>query len=36
VLRNDALDVVYGTRRGFASLGVPYMAHILPPTSWPL
>jgi hypothetical protein len=35
VLRNDALDVVYGTRRGFASLGVPYMAHILPPTAWP-
>jgi Gluconate 2-dehydrogenase subunit 3 len=35
VLRNDALDVMYGTRRGFASLGVPYMAHILPPTAWP-
>lgn len=35
VLRNDALDVVYGTRAGFTHLGVPYMAHIEPPTDWP-
>jgi hypothetical protein len=35
VLRNDALDVVYGTRAGFTRLGVPYMAHIQPPTDWP-
>lgn len=35
VLRNDALDVVYGTRAGFNRLGVPYMAHIEPPTDWP-
>jgi hypothetical protein len=35
VLRNDALDVVYGTRAGFTRLGVPYMAHIEPPTDWP-
>ncbi len=31
VLRSDAIDVVYGTREGFARLGVPYMAHIEPP-----
>lgn len=35
VLRNDALDVYYGTRTGFAELGIPYMAHILPPEKWP-
>lgn len=35
VLRNDALDVVYGTRTGFNRLGVPYMAHIEPPSDWP-
>jgi hypothetical protein len=35
VLRNDALDVVYGTEAGFAKLGIPYMAHISPPTRWP-
>lgn len=34
VLRNDAVDVVYGTPEGFAKLGVPYMAHIMPPTKW--
>jgi Gluconate 2-dehydrogenase subunit 3 len=33
-LRNDAVDVVYGTVEGFARLGVPYMPHILPPRSW--
>lgn len=34
VLRSDAVDVVYGTKAGFASLGVPYMAHIEPPSRW--
>ena len=34
VLRNDAIDVVYGTRQGVESLGIPYMAHIEPPSRW--
>jgi len=34
ILRNDAIDVVYGTVEGFARLGVPYMPHILPARSW--
>ena len=34
VLRSDAVDVVYGTRAGFERLGVPYMAHIEPPSRW--
>ena len=34
VLRSDAVDVVYGTEAGFARLGVPYMAHITPPSPW--
>lgn len=34
VLRSDAVDVVYGTPEGFEKLGVPYMAHIEPPTRW--
>jgi len=34
VLRNDAVDVVYGTSAGFEQLGVPYMAHIEPPSRW--
>ena len=34
MLRNDAIDVVYGTADGFAQLGVPYMAHIMPERSW--
>ena len=33
-LRNDAVDVVYGTMEGFADLGIPYMAHIEPPRAW--
>jgi hypothetical protein len=33
-LRSDAIDVVYGTQRGFENLGVPYMAHIAPPSRW--
>lgn len=34
VLRGDAIDVVYGTERGFEELGIPYEAHILPPSRW--
>ncbi len=34
VLRNDACDVLYGTQQGFSELGVPYLAHIEPPTPW--
>ena len=34
VLRSDAIDVVYGTAEGFAKLGIPYMAHIKPPSNW--
>jgi hypothetical protein len=30
-MRNDAVDVVYGTVKGFEKLGIPYMEHILPP-----
>ncbi len=33
-LRADACDVVYGTEVGFEKLGVPYMAHIAPPSEW--
>ncbi len=33
-LRNDAVDVVYGTMEGFAHLGIPYLAHIEPPRTW--
>lgn len=35
VSRADAVDVVYGTVRGFARLGVPYRPHIAPPLAWP-
>lgn len=34
VLRNDAVDVVYGTPEGFAKLGIPYQPHIAPPAHW--
>jgi hypothetical protein len=34
VVRNDAVDVMYGTQGGFELLGVPYMAHIAPPSRW--
>jgi gluconate 2-dehydrogenase subunit 3-like protein len=33
-MRNDAVDVVYGTVEGFKKLGVPYAEHILPPEGW--
>ena len=31
IVRNDAIDVVYGSIKGFEALGIPYMPHILPP-----
>ena len=34
ILRNDAVDVVYGTMEGFEALGIPYLAHITPPRTW--
>lgn len=34
VLRNDAVDVVYGTMEGFEKLGIPYLAHIAPTAKW--
>jgi len=34
VVRNDAVDVVYGTKDGVESLDIPYMAHIEPPSRW--
>ena len=34
MLRNDAIDVAYGTVEGFARLNFPYMPHILPERSW--
>ena len=34
VTRSDAVDVVYGTMEGYASLGIPYMAHIPPEKRW--
>lgn len=33
-LRNDAVDVYYGTQQGFEKLGVPYLALIAPPKPW--
>jgi hypothetical protein len=34
LLRNDAVDVVYGTVEGFERLGIPYMPHVVPPAKW--
>jgi hypothetical protein len=34
VVRSDAVDVIYGTQAGFEQLGIPYMAHIEPPSRW--
>ena len=34
VLRSDAVDVVYGTKAGVERLGLPYRAHIEPPSRW--
>ena len=32
--RSDAVDVVYGTKEGFARIGVPYEPLIEPPSPW--
>src|SRR5215470_15876454 len=32
--RSDAVDVVYGTKEGFARIGVPYQPLIEPPSPW--
>jgi hypothetical protein len=34
ILRNDAVDVVYGTMEGAERLGVPYMALVPPKARW--
>ncbi len=34
VLRNDAIDAAYGVPDAYASLQIPYMAHIEPPRPW--
>jgi hypothetical protein len=34
ILRTDAVDVVYGTMEGYAALGIPYQAHIVPERRW--
>ena len=34
ILRSDAVDVVYGTMDGYAALGIPYQAHIVPTKRW--
>lgn len=34
VVRNDAVDVTYGTAEGFEALNIPYRAHIQPPSRW--
>ncbi len=34
VARLDAVDIAYGTRAGFARLGVDYLPHIEPETDW--
>lgn len=34
VLRNDAIDALYGAPSGFEKLKVPYMPHIMPPKPW--
>ncbi len=34
VSRSDAVDVVYGTMRGFRDLDIPYLQHIRPDRPW--
>lgn len=34
IMREDGVDVVYGTVAGFERLGVPYMPHVLPTARW--
>jgi hypothetical protein len=33
-LRNDAVDVVYGSEAAYDKLNLPYMAHIAPLRPW--
>jgi hypothetical protein len=34
MMRNDGVDVVYGSVEGFKTLDMPYMPHIMPKTTW--
>jgi gluconate 2-dehydrogenase subunit 3-like protein len=34
MMRNDGVDVVYGSVEGFKSLDIPYMPHIMPKATW--
>jgi len=34
MMRNDGIDVVYGSAEGFETLDIPYMPHIMPKTTW--
>jgi hypothetical protein len=34
MMRNDSVDVVYGSAEGFKNMGIPYMPHIMPKTTW--
>lgn len=34
MMRNDGVDVVYGSAEGFKHLDIPYMPHIMPRTTW--
>ncbi len=34
IVRGDAVDVVYAGMDDYDKLGIPYMAHILPPSAW--
>jgi hypothetical protein len=34
MMRNDGVDVVYGSVEGFKNLDMPYMPHIMPKTTW--
>lgn len=33
-VKNDAIDVVYGSEAAYDRLKIPYMAHIVPPSAW--
>jgi hypothetical protein len=33
-VKNDAIDVVYGSVAAYDRLNIPYMPHILPPATW--
>ena len=34
MMRNDGVDVVYGSAEGFKHLDIPYMPHIMPKSTW--